>query len=162
MDSVAGSPGPCQGPCCRPPRSASDSQTPYPRRSRPFAARITGGDATGGPPARPAGAAAGGRPRVDRVARCGPWAGGVTVLLLSNLGTFVIRIRILCIVHVSCMYFDVSRSYTSRYIKIHQDTFVSFTLAIIGNVSYLGICILLYDTFRIHSGYIQDTMYLNP
>jgi len=30
-----------------------------------------------------------------------------------------------CIVHVSCMYLDVSRSYTSRYIKIHRDTFVS-------------------------------------
>ena len=31
-----------------------------------------------------------------------------------------------CIMHVSCMHFDVSRSYvhqdTSRYIKIHQDT----------------------------------------
>jgi hypothetical protein len=91
-----------------------------------------------------------------------------------------------CIMHVSCMHFDVSRSYvhqdtsryikihqdtsryikihqdTSRYIKIHQDTCVSVTLAIIGNVSYLGICILLYDTFRKHSRYIQDTMYLNP
>jgi len=66
------------------------------------------------------------------------------------------------------MYFDVSCMYpdrilmcpvhihqdTSRYIKIHQDTFVSVTLAIIGNVSYLGICILLYDTFRIHLRYI--------
>ena len=71
-----------------------------------------------------------------------------------------------CIVHVFRMYLDVSRSSryikihqdTSRYIKIHQDTFVqSFTLAIIGNVSYLGICILLDDTFRIHSRYIQDT-----
>ena len=30
-----------------------------------------------------------------------------------------------CIVHVSRMYLDVSRSYTSRYIKIHRDTFVS-------------------------------------
>ena len=73
----------------------------------------------------------------------------VTVLLLSNLGTFVIRIRILCIVHVFCMYFECIlmcpvhiHQDTSRYIKIHQDTFVSFTLAIIGNVSYLGICIL--------------------
>jgi hypothetical protein len=27
-----------------------------------------------------------------------------------------------CIVHVSWTYLDVSRSYTSRYIKIHQDT----------------------------------------
>ncbi len=30
-----------------------------------------------------------------------------------------------CIPHVSRMYLDVSRSYTSRYIKIHRDTFVS-------------------------------------
>ena len=52
-----------------------------------------------------------------------PW---VTVLLLSNLGTFVIRIRILCIVHVSCMYFACIlmcpvhiHQDTSRYIKIH-------------------------------------------
>ena len=29
-----------------------------------------------------------------------------------------------CILHVSCMYFDVSRSDTSRYIEIQQDTFV--------------------------------------
>ena len=60
-----------------------------------------------------------------------------------------------CIAHVSCMFLDVSRSYTSRYIKIHQDTFVSVALAIIGNVYYLGICILLYmyDVFRIHSRY---------
>jgi hypothetical protein len=68
-----------------------------------------------------------------------------------------------CIMHVSCMYFDVSRSDTSRYIEIQQDTFVSVTLAIKENVSYLGICILLYehyipDTFKIH----LDTMYLNP
>jgi hypothetical protein len=34
-----------------------------------------------------------------------------------------------CILHVSCMYFDVSYQDTSRYIKIHQDTFVSVTLA---------------------------------
>jgi hypothetical protein len=43
---------------------------------------------------------------------------------------------------------------TSRYIEIQQDTFVSVTLAIKENVSYLGICILLYDTFRIHLRYI--------
>ena len=54
-----------------------------------------------------------------------------------------------CIVHVSCMYLDVSRQDTSRYIEIQQYTFVSVTLAIIGNVSYLRISILLYDTFRI-------------
>ena len=59
----------------------------------------------------------------------------VTVLLLSNLGTFVIRIRILCIVHVFRMYFACIlmcpvhiHQDTSRYIKIHQDPFVSFTL----------------------------------
>ena len=57
-----------------------------------------------------------------------------------------------CILHVVFrMYLDVNRSYTSRYIKIHQDTFVSVTLVIIENVSYLGICIFLYDTFKIHS-----------
>jgi hypothetical protein len=54
--------------------------------------------------------------------------------------------------------FNISVGYTSRYIKIHrqiqQDTFVSVTLAIKENVSYLGICILLYDTFRIHLEYI--------
>jgi hypothetical protein len=59
-----------------------------------------------------------------------------------------------CIMHVSGMYLDVSRQDTSRYIKIQQDTFVSVTLDIIGNVSYLEICILLYDT---HLGYIKDT-----
>ena len=52
--------------------------------------------------------------------------------------------------HVSCMYpaciVHVFRSVPFIYIKIHQDTtryIVSETLAIIGNVSYLGICILL-------------------
>ena len=75
-------------------------------------------------------------------------------------GTFVIRIRILCILHVSCMYSACILMCPVIYIKIHQDTFqihqdtfVSVTLAIIGNVSYLGICILLYDRFRIHSRY---------
>ena len=85
----------------------------------------------------------------------------VTVLLLSEFGYICYQdtypMYRACILHVFCMYLDVSRSYTSRYIKIHQDTsrytsryikihqdtFVSFTLAIIGNVSYLGICILL-------------------
>jgi hypothetical protein len=47
---------------------------------------------------------------------------GVKGGLLSTLGGFVIRIRIRCILHVLGMYLDVSRSYTSRYIKIHQDT----------------------------------------
>jgi len=52
------------------------------------------------------------------------------------LSGYISYVYIACIMHVSCMYLDVSRS---RYIKIHQDTFVSVTLAIIGNVSYLGI-----------------------
>jgi hypothetical protein len=59
-----------------------------------------------------------------------------------------------CIVHVSCMYLDVSRQDTSRYIEIQQDTFVSVTLAIIGNVSYLRISV---SFFTIHLGYSKDT-----
>ena len=61
-----------------------------------------------------------------------------------------------CIVHVSRMYLDVSRSYTSRYIKIHQDTFVSCCL-------WHFSCILprgMYPPSKIHLGYISDTMYL--
>ena len=63
------------------------------------------------------------------------------------------------------VYLDVSRSYTLRYTKIHQDTsryICIYLFGYHGNVSYLGICILLYDTFKIHSRYVQDTMYLNP
>ena len=45
----------------------------------------------------------------------------VTVGLLSNLGTFVIRIRILCILHVSCMYSACILMCTFIHIKIHQD-----------------------------------------
>ena len=81
--------------------------------------------------------------------------------MLSNLGVFVIRIRILCIVHVSCMYLacilmcpvhqDTCKIH--RDFEIHQDTFVSVTLAILGNVSYLG----YVSFFKIHSEYIQDT-----
>ena len=70
-----------------------------------------------------------------------------------------------CILYVFCMYLDVIRSYTSRYTKIHQDTsryICIYLFGYHGNVSYLGICILLYDTFKIHSRYVQDTMYLNP
>ncbi len=78
---------------------------------------------------------------------------------LYKLGGFSYTIRILmypaCILHVSCMYSDVSRSNTSRYIKIHRDTtrysFVSVTLAIKENVSYLGTYV---SFFTIHSGYI--------
>ena len=70
-----------------------------------------------------------------------------------------------CILHVFRMYLDVIRSYTSRYTKIHQDTsryICIYLFGYHGNVSYLGICILLYDTFKIHSRYVKDTMYLNP
>ena len=56
----------------------------------------------------------------------------VTWGLLSSLGGFVIRIRIPCIVHVSCMYLACIlmcpvhiHQDTSRYIEIHRDTFVS-------------------------------------
>ena len=61
-----------------------------------------------------------------------------------------------CILHVFRMYLDVIRSYTSRYTKIHQDTsryICIYLFGYHGNVSYLGICILLYDTFKIHSKY---------
>ena len=54
---------------------------------------------------------------------------GVTWGLLSSLGGVCYQdtypMYRACIVHVSRMYLDVSRSYTSRYIKIHRDTFVS-------------------------------------
>jgi hypothetical protein len=61
-----------------------------------------------------------------------------------------------CILHVSWLYLNVSRSYTSRYIKIHQDTFVSCCL-------WHFSCILprgMYPPSKIHLGYISDTMYL--
>ena len=61
-----------------------------------------------------------------------------------------------CILYVFCMYLDVIRSYTSRYTKIHQDTsryICIYLFGYHGNVSYLGICILFYDTFKIHSKY---------
>ena len=65
-----------------------------------------------------------------------------------------------CILHVFPMYLDVIRSYTSKYTKIHQDTSRYICIYLFGrfgyhgNVSYLGICILLYDTFKIHSNYV--------
>ena len=43
-----------------------------------------------------------------------------------------------CILHVFRMYLDVIRSYTSRYTKIHQDTFVSISLAIMEMYLTLG------------------------
>jgi hypothetical protein len=53
----------------------------------------------------------------------------VTWGLLSSLGGVCYQdtypMYRACIVHVSRMYLDVSRSYTSRYIEIHRDTFVS-------------------------------------
>ena len=94
------------------------------------------------------------RPRVPRVSRVCPgsprWGDGGFVIEFGGVcyqDTYPMYLT--CIVHVSCMYLDVSRQDTSRYIEIQQDTFVSVTLAIIGNVSYLRISILLYDTFRI-------------
>jgi hypothetical protein len=85
----------------------------------------------------------------------------VTWGFLSFLGVVSYRIRILMYFDVSCMYLACIsmcpikiHQDTSRYIEIQQDTFVSVTLAIKENVSYLGICILLYDTFRIHLRYI--------
>ena len=79
-----------------------------------------------------------------------PVTTGVTVGFLSFLGVVSYRIRILMYRDVSGLYLDCILTCpvhvhqdTSRYIEIHQDTFVSVTLAIIGNVSYLGICILL-------------------
>ena len=60
----------------------------------------------------------------------------VTGGLLSNLGGFVITIRIPCIVHVSCMYrgrilmcpVHIHQD-TSRYIRIQQDTFADTYLS---------------------------------
>ena len=77
----------------------------------------------------------------------GPWAAWVTWGFLSFLGGVSYRIRILMYFDVSCMYPDRIlmcpvhiHQDTSRYIEIHL--YLHF-LAIIGNVSYLGICILL-------------------
>ena len=74
----------------------------------------------------------------------------MTVGFLSFLGVVSYRIRILMYRDVSGLYLDCIlmcpvhvHQDTSRYIEIHQDTFVSVTLAIIGNVSYQWICILL-------------------
>ena len=44
--------------------------------------------------------------------------------LLSNLGGFVIRIRILCILHVSCMYLACILMYLNPQIHDKQDTFM--------------------------------------
>ena len=77
-------------------------------------------------------------------------SGGVRGGFLSFLGVVSYRIRILMYRDVSGLYLDCILTCpvhvhqdTSRYIEIHQDTFVSVTLAIIGNVSYQWICILL-------------------
>ena len=72
--------------------------------------------------------------------------------LLSSLGGFVMYqdtypMYHACIPHVSRMYpACILMCPVHIYIKIHQDTsryICILTLAIIGNVSYLGICILL-------------------
>ena len=56
-----------------------------------------------------------------------------------------------CILHVFRMYLDVIRSHTSRYFEIHQDTFVSISLAIMEMYLTLG----YVSFFTIHSRYIQ-------
>ena len=71
-----------------------------------------------------------------------PWAlpqnpPQVTVHLLSNLGTFVIRIRILCILHVSCMYSACILMCPVKYIKIH------FSIAF-RYIRVQDACILMY------------------
>ncbi len=89
----------------------------------------------------------------------------VTGGFLYKLGVVSYTIRILmypaCILHVSCMYFDVSYQDTSRYIryiKIHQDTFVSCCLWHVSCILPRG----MYPPSKIHLGYmsISDTMYL--
>ena len=87
----------------------------------------------------------------------------VTYSFLSFLGTVSYRIRILMYLDVSSMYLDCIlmcpvhiHQDTSRYIKIHQDTFVSCCL-------WHFSCILprgMYPPSKIHLGYISDTMYL--
>ena len=87
----------------------------------------------------------------------------MTYSFLSFLGTVSYRIRILMYLDVSFMYLDCIlmcpvhiHQDTSRYIKIHQDTFVSCCL-------WHFSCILprgMYPPSKIHLGYISDTMYL--
>ena len=57
---------------------------------------------------------------------------------LYDLVGFPIRYVSYCILMYLAVYLDVSRSYTSRYTKIHQDTFVSISLAIMEMYLTLG------------------------
>ena len=76
---------------------------------------------------------------------------------IVRFGGFPIRYVSYCILMYLAVYLDVSRSYTSRYTKIHQDTssdtFVSISLAIMEMYLTLG----YVSFFTIHSRYIQDT-----
>ena len=92
---------------------------------------------------------------------------GETWGFLYDLVGFPIRYVSYCILMYLAVYLDVSRSYTLRYTKIHQDTsryICIYLFGYHGNVSYLGICTVSF--FTVHLGYIhdtfQDTMYLNP
>ena len=93
----------------------------------------------------------------------------MTVLFLSFLGTFPIGYVSYCIsMYLECILMCILmcpvhiHQDTSRYTKIHQDTFVSISLAIMEMYLTLG----YVSFFKIHLGYIhdtfQDTMYLNP
>ena len=76
--------------------------------------------------------------------------GGETWGFLYDLVGFPIRYVSYCILMYLAVYLDVSRSYTSRYTKIHQDTsryICIYLFGYHGNVSYLGV-------FTIHLGYI--------
>ena len=79
--------------------------------------------------------------------RVGGRAKGETWGFLYDLVGFPIRYVSYCILMYLAVYLDVSRSYTSRYTKIHQDTSRYICIYLFGNVSYLGV-------FTIHLGYI--------
>ena len=75
---------------------------------------------------------------------------GETWGFLYDLVGFPIRYVSYCILMYLAVYLDVSRSYTLRYTKIHQDTsryICIYFFGYHGNVSYLGV-------FTIHLGYI--------
>jgi hypothetical protein len=107
----------------------------------------------------------GGRRRVGPPVLPSPSPTRVTGGFLYKLGGVSYTIRILmypaCILHVSCMYFDVPRSYTSGYIKIHRDTTRYICIC---HFSHQRKCILprdmypslryIQDTFKIHLRYI--------
>jgi hypothetical protein len=84
----------------------------------------------------------------------------VTWGLLSSLGGFVIRIRIPCIAHVSCMY---PACILMCSVHIHQDTSRYIEIHLYLDFGRHRKCILprdmypslryIYDTFRIRLGY---------